>query len=493
MSSKSKLPEVMYNEWKVSVLDRVKSLVSKSSKYNFNNILSHKHVKDELEALHDKYVMVPTDKAANNVTFVCKKLYLTLITNEINSATFQSVTQSENDLISTHKCFLDKFGMALEDENSKLPILYITPKQHKSPIGFRFITSGYNCSLQQLSKQLSICLKSMLHSAKNYSKYHNKFHNRNDFYIIDDHTPVINFIAANNPQSGRKSISTFDFSTLYTSIPHQQLKDNLCKFVNKVFEFKNKTFIIPNSFNKKAYFSNSKSNKNVAFSKEDLIECLTFLIDNSYVNINGVIYRQIIGIPMGTNSAPQIANIYLHVYEFLYISNLVELGDDESLEKLSNIFRYQDDLISFNDLGLLENILQDIYPREMIVNKTNISPCKCNYLDMTISIYRGKFVVKLFDKRKDYQFNVISYPFLDGNVPLDRSHGIFMSQLIRICNVNTELNQFLEDIRILSRKLCRQGFNPAALRKILLKFYHSKIDFWGKFGVDLYENLMQCI
>ena len=68
-----------------------------------------------------------------------------------------------------------------------------------------------------------------------------------------------------------------------------------------------------------------------------------------------------------------------------------------------------------------------------------------------------------------------------------------MSQLIRICNVNTELNKFLEDIRVLGRKLCRQGFNPAALRKILLKFYHSKIDCWGKFGLDLYRNLISCI
>ena len=410
-SAKSKLPEVMYNEWKLAILDYVRSKVAKFSKYNFNNILSQQHVKDELAALHDKYVLVPTDKAANNVTFMCKKLYLTLITNEMNSTTFQAVFESEKDIVKKHESFLDKFGLKLEDDNSKLPTLYITPKQHKNPIGFRFITAGYNCSLQQLSKQLSICLKSMLHSAKNHSQYQNKFHTRNDFYIIDNNVPVLDFIASNNIQDGHKSISTFDFSTLYTSIPHQQLKDNLCKFVNKVFEFKNKTFIIPNSFNKRAYFSDGISSNKLAFSKDDLIECLTYLIDNSFVNINGAIYRQIIGIPMGTNSAPQIANIYLHVYEYLYISNLIELGDDESLEKLTNIFRYQDDLISFNDLGLLESVLQDIYPQEMIVNKTNISPCKCNYLDMTISIYRGKFVVKLFDKRKDYKFDVISYPF----------------------------------------------------------------------------------
>ena len=71
---------------------------------------------------------------------------------------------------------------------------------------------------------------------------------------------------------------------------------------------------------------------------------------------------------MGTNAGPQIANTYLHVYEYEYIKKLIEKGDELALRKLENIFRYQDDLISFNDGGLLGSILVDIYPQEMIVN-----------------------------------------------------------------------------------------------------------------------------
>ena len=63
-----------------------------------------------------------------------------------------------------------------------------------------------------------------------------------------------------------------------------------------------------------------------------------------------------------------------------------------------------------------------------IVNNTNISARKCCYLDLTISIYQGKFRVTLYDKRKDYNFKVITYPFLDGNVPNNLSYGIFISQ-----------------------------------------------------------------
>ena len=134
---------------------------------------------------------------------------------------------------------------------------------------------------------------------------------------------------------------------------------------------------------------------------------------------NGLVYRQIIGIPMGTNAGPHIANIYLHVYEFDSIQDLIEKRDEDTLKKLQYIFRFQDDLISFNDFGGLENYLELIYPKELIVNNTNISPRKCSYLDLLISIYRGKFRVKLFDKRTSFPFNVISCPFLEGNIPIN--------------------------------------------------------------------------
>ena len=76
---------------------------------------------------------------------------------------------------------------------------------------------------------------------------------------------------------------------------------------------------------------------------------------------------------MGTNAAPQIANVYLHVYEYKYIKLLIEQGDTENLKTLKDTFRYQDDLIVFNDFNLLQNVLEDINPKEMIVNNTNTS------------------------------------------------------------------------------------------------------------------------
>ena len=148
---------------------------------------------------------------------------------------------------------------------------------------------------------------------------------------------------------------------------------------------------------------------------------------------------------MGTSCAPHKANIYLHQYEYEYFIKLYEANKVSDLTKLEYVFRYQDDLLSMNDFGLLERVLSDIYPGEMIINKTNISTCKTTFLDLNISIYRGRFYVKLYDKRTDYNFEVINYPFLDGNIPKGQSYGIFISQLVRLAQINSSFNNFVSD------------------------------------------------
>ena len=192
---------------------------------------------------------------------------------------------------------------------------------------------------------------------------------------------------------------------------------------------------------------------------------------------------------MGNNAGPHIANIYLHVYEYQYISTLILNNDLVSLKSLSSIFRFQDDLLSLNDNGKFNDVLSDIYPTSMVINNTNISPAKSSYLDLMISVYRGKYRVSLYDKRKDFSFSVISYPFLDGNVPKAQSYGIFISQLVRFSRINSTYNGFYKDVKCLVDKLISQCFNNAALRKKFLKFHTSYIDLWGKFGIDINNKL----
>lgn len=117
-------------------------------------------------------------------------------------------------------------------------------------------------------------------------------------------------------------------------------------------------------------------------------------------------------------------------------------------------------------------------------------PRKCNYFDLCISIYRGKYSISLYDKRRDFPFNVISYPFLNGNIPTALSYGVFTSQLARFAKVNCSFKGFIHDVSTLIRKLVCQGFVLAALRKKFVKFYHYNLDIWSKYGIDIFDDVM---
>ena len=412
-SNKASLPVIMFAEWKDAVLTSVKNKLDSFPTYEYNAVLQKPSIIDELTALQDKFVFVPTDKASNNVSVVCKKFYVQLHHDEINSNTYELHNESVEDIIKRHETFLQSMGIKMHPDNRQLPYLYATTKMHKTPTKFRYITSGKCTSLTQLSVAVGLCLQRGLRVAKNQSRYNNKFHRRNDFYVIDSNVDILDFMFNSNLCSGRKDITTFDFSTLYTSIPHDQLKVNLSNFVNRIFDIKDKFYIVCNLYNKCPYFSDSNnvSKSNIVFTKSSLIECLHFLIDNSFVVFNDCVYRQVVGIPMGTNSGPHIANIYLHQYEYDYFIYLYENDMKEELANLEHIFRFQDDLISFNDNGYLEACISNIYPPEMIVNKTNISVRKSNFFPPNAFLRRRrkKALLRVNDRGGGWRTCILAY------------------------------------------------------------------------------------
>ena len=137
---------------------------------------------------------------------------------------------------------------------------------------------------------------------KHKSNYDNHYYDANDFYIIDNSSALINSLRCKNYDSGRKTVSTYDFQTLYTHIPHDQLKVNLKIFVERVFGIRKKKYVCINKNQTAAFFSDKLQKKLTCFSIEGFIEALNFLIDNSFILYKGSLFRQVIGIPMGTNT-----------------------------------------------------------------------------------------------------------------------------------------------------------------------------------------------
>ena len=324
----------------------------------------------------------------------------------------------------------------------------------------------------------------MIKVAKTFKQYKIKEID-NCVFITDNRDAVIKFLSSENfDNPGKKRLSTWDFSTLYTKIPHSQLKDNVKYFVNKTFSFVDKEFIT-GSHNKRAYFSKTESKNHASFNKTALVDAVFFIIDNSFISFQNETFRQIIGIPMGTNCAPHLANIYLHIYEYLYLQRLVSEGQVNVAKKLSNVYRYQDDCIALDDDDLFAEHAANIYPNEMVLKNTNLSVNKSTFLDLTISIYRHRFLYYSWDKRRDFSFKVVNYPNLSGNIPSSQSYGVYTSQLVRFCDINMTYSQFLRDITTLTEKFVNQGFQKSGLKDKLVQFRNNYYFKWAKYGVDI--------
>ena len=76
-----------------------------------------------------------------------------------------------------------------------------------------------------------------------------------------------------------------------------------------------------------------------------------------------------------------------------------------------------------------------IYPTELQLNKANSSDTEALFLDLNLSITNGMVSSKIYDKRDDFNFEIVNFPFLDGDVPRSHSYGIYISQLIRFARV----------------------------------------------------------
>ena len=489
VSSQCHVPVSHFTPWKTELLKAVSDKIDKCKDYAFNNVLSKVSVKKALEEVHKDFVVVQVDKASKNVALVCKKFYMHILTNEIeNSDNFQYVSVNEDVLLNNISDGLRTFVKT--KVKMKIPSLYWTAKMHKVPVSSRFITAGNNTVLSDLSSDVSKCLAKLQKTAFTCSKYHVKDID-NCIYIIDNRSKVISFMEKSNlSKQQKKCMSTWDFSNLYTNIPHRKLKENIRFFIEKIFSCIDKKFVTCSPGSKTAYYSKSKSKTNASFDKDSLIKAIEFIIDNSYVTFHGKIYRQIIGIPMGTNCAPHLANIFLHVFEYKYLSLLVSNGHTAIAKKLSNVFRYQDDCLPLNDDGLFAEHFKNIYPSELKLNNTNISINKSNFLDMTISIHRGKFLYRSYDKRDDFNFQICNYPHLEGNIPTSPSYGVYTSQLVRLADINKNIAHYKNDVRRMTGKFVAQGFKVTKLKDKFMEFCGRYINKWAKFGVIMSSRVI---
>ena len=195
-------------------------------------VLQNADLKACLSDLHNKYVFVPADKALNSIIIICKRYYIATLIKELGldncstptrNSTYTSCQMSFEDIVNTHNTFIKSLAIEQSDDDKRLPYLYWTPKLHKSPAKHRFIAGFSKCTTKELSSLLTKMLAVIKTGLEKYCSIKTSHTGVNDMWILKNYT---NLLSPPGHLGVRKatSIQTLDFSTLYTSIPHDLLK-----------------------------------------------------------------------------------------------------------------------------------------------------------------------------------------------------------------------------------------------------------------------------
>ena len=205
-------------------------------------------------------------------------------------------------------------------------------------------------------------------------------------------------------------MSTYDFSTLYTTLPHNLIKEKLTELIEQTFNREGSLYLACND--KNAFFTSEQPKRYKLWSCQKMCDALHYLLDNIFIRFGSKLYRQIVGIPMGTNCAPLVADLFLFCYERDFMLSLSDNNKADIIEAFNSTSRYLDDLLNI-DNPYFEQMVGQIYPTELQLNKANSSDTEAPFLDLNLSITNGIVSSKIYDKRDDSNFEIVNFPFLD--------------------------------------------------------------------------------
>ena len=286
-----------------------------------------------------------------------------------------------------------------------------------------------------------------------------------------------------NANRAAKDISTFDFSTLYTKLPHNDLLRVLHILIDFVFDGKNfrsekkKRYLTITD--QKTYWSNKNLGK--SYTKENIKELVTHLVRSCFFEFGNLTFVQKVGIPMGLDPAPFWANLYLYYYEKNHVTSLMS-SDPQRARKFKYASRFIDDQGNLNDGGEFGRSCHLIYPDELDL-KCEHQGIRATYLEMDICIEDSRFVYKLFDKRDDFPFNIVRMPDLKANIPDHIFYGSFLAEVLRISRATLLYQDFIPRAKEIFKRMVNQGGSHQQLKKQIYKMINRYPDTFSKYTI----------
>ena len=144
---------------------------------------------------------------------------------------------------------------------------------------------------------------------------------------------------------------------------------------------------------------------------------------------------------MGTNCAPLVADLFLFCYERDFIMSLSDDKQADIIDAFNTTSRYLDDILNIYNV-YFDNLISQTYPSELQLNKAYTSDTEVAFLDLHLSISNDIVSTKIYDKRDYFDFEIVNFPFLDGDIPRSTSYGVYISQLISFARASSLVADF---------------------------------------------------
>ena len=200
---------------------------------------SFPQLKQGIQEYHRKYVLVPADKDANNVIVVWRLHYINTLKQELGETKAYNLQNSadEQSVHFDHCCHTaTKFAVSIKEDHERFPTIYWLPKLHKRQYKARFIANSSSSTTTKLSKLLTSCLTAI---KKHLIKYYEKVYKRsgkNLFWFIKNFGTSVRYWINKTSRGFRTaSLSAYDLSTLYTTLPHNLIKETLIDLTERTF------------------------------------------------------------------------------------------------------------------------------------------------------------------------------------------------------------------------------------------------------------------
>ena len=193
----------------------------------------------------------------------------------------------------------------------------------------------------------------------------------------------------------------------------------------------------------------------------------------------GRVFQQTVGIPMGTNCVPLLADLFLYSYEANFIQGHLKKNEKKLARSFNFTFRYIDDVLSLNNSSF-DDFVDRIFPIELEIKDTKDTDRYVSYFDLHLEMHSLR--TKLYDKRDDFNFTIVNFPFICKNIPAAPAYRPYISQLIRYSRACGSYQGFLHREMLLTRKLLNQWFFLVKLKSSHRKYYgrhHDLIDHYG--------------